>query len=123
MQGYASPHHARLAVERVLAESAGPEDRERMRELADRRYNRLLQSVMSKAVDSKDPQHLAYNARALAIIDRIGVLHGLNAPQQIQVSPSDQYIQEYVQRLSVLAVADREAAEADILEEAPEEES
>lgn len=116
--GYPTPHHARLAVEAALAEAVGPEDREKMRELNNRRYNRLLQSVMSKAVDPKDPQHLAYNARALAIIDRISVLHGLNAPQQVQITPTDQYLYEYLQKMLPEAQRDRDAGEADILEEA-----
>jgi hypothetical protein len=116
MQGYASPTHARLAVERVLAESAGPDDREQMREMNRRRYKRLLQSVMGKAVDPKDPQHLAYNARALAIIDRLGILDGLNAPQQVQITPTDQYLQDYLQRMLPEAQKDRDAGEADILD-------
>lgn len=116
MQGYASPTHARLAVERVLAESAGPEDKEQAREMNRRRYKRLLQSVMGKAVDPSDPQHLAYNARALAIVDRLGILDGLNAPQQVQITPTDQYLYEYLQKMLPEAQRDRDAGEADILD-------
>lgn len=115
-QGYSSPTHARLAVERVLAEAVGPEERAQMRMLQDRRYKRLLQSVMGRAVDTKDPQQLAYNARALAIVDRISVLNGLNAPQQVQITPTDQYLQEYLERMIPEAQADRDAGEADILD-------
>lgn len=115
MQGYATPHHARLAVDAALAEAVGPEDREKARELQDRRYNRLLQSVMSKAVDPNDANHLAYNARAIAIIDRISVLKGLNAPQQVTITPTDQYLHEYLQKMLPEAQKDRDAGEADIL--------
>lgn len=115
-QGYSSPTHARLAVERVLAEAVGPEERDQKRMLQDRRYNRLLQSVMSKAVDPENPNHLAYNARALAIIDRISVLNGLNAPQQVQITPTDQYLHEYLQKMLPEAQKDRDAGEADILD-------
>jgi hypothetical protein len=116
MQGYATPTHARLAVERVLAESAGPEDREHAREMNRRRYKRLLQSVMGKAVDPKDPQHLAYNARALAIIDRLGLIDGVNAPQQVQITPTDQRMYEYLQQMLPEAQRDRDAGEANILD-------
>lgn len=115
-QGYSSPTHARLAVERVLSESVGPEDKAQAREMNRRRYKRLLQSVMGKAVDPTDREHLAYNARALAIIDRLGILDGLNAPQQVQITPTDQYLAEYLQRMIPAAQADRDAGEADILD-------
>lgn len=115
-QGYSSPTHARVAVERVLAESVGPEDKAQKRELQERRYKRLLQSVMGKAIDPTDKEHLAYNARALAIIDRISVLAGLNAPQQVQITPTDQYLNEYLQRMLPEAQKDRDAGEADILD-------
>lgn len=115
-QGYSSPTHARLAVERALAEAVGPEDRAKARELQDRRYKRLLQSVMGKAIDPTDRDHLAYNARALAIVDRISVLNGLNAPQQVQITPTDQYLHEYLQKFLPEAQRDRDAAEADILD-------
>lgn len=116
MQGYATAVHARLAVERVLAETVGPDDRELAREINRRRYKRLLQSVMGKAVDPADPQHLAYNARAIAIIDRLGILDGLNAPQQVQITPTDQHMYEYLQKMLPEAQKDRDAGEADILD-------
>jgi len=115
--GYSSAYRCRQAVERILANSAdAPGDREKMRVLTDRRLNRLLQSVMGKAVDPKDPQHLAYNARALALVDRIGKVWGVDAPTQVQISPSDEHIQEYVQRMTALAGASTEADEAEILD-------
>lgn len=115
--GYSSAYHARMAVERVLAASAdSPEDRDKMRVLVDRRLNRLLQSVMSKAVNPKDPQHLAYNARALAIVDRTAKLWGVDAPVQVSIAPADSYIHEYAQRLLGAAAADQSAVEADIIE-------
>lgn len=117
VMGYSSAYHARQAVERVLAASAdSPEDRDKMRVLVDRRLNRLLQSVMSKAVDPKDAQHLAYNARALAIIDRTAKLWGVDAPVQVSIAPADSYIHEYAQRLLGAAAADNSAIEADIVD-------
>lgn len=112
--GYSSPRRARLAVERVIASTVGPEDYEQAREIQRRRYKRLLQSVMSKAVDPRDRDHLAYNARALAITDRLGVLDGLNKPTQIQYTPTDQYIAEYIERVRPLADAQNGAQEAEL---------
>jgi len=115
--GYSSAYHARQAVEQVLAASAdSPEDRDKMRVLIDRRLNRLLQSVMSKAVNPKDPQHLAYNGRALALVDRQAKLWGVDAPVQVTVAPADSYIHEYAQRLLGVMDQDKEAVEADIID-------
>lgn len=115
--GYVSATRARLAVERVLASTAdSPEEREQMRVLSDKRLNRLLQSVMGKAVDPRDPDHLAYNARALAITDRIMRLWGVDAPTQVQITPTDEHLQAYVARMMALARTEPEAEEADILD-------
>lgn len=115
---YSSPTRARLAVERALASSADdPEGREVQINLIDRRLNRLLQSVMSKAVNPSDPEHLQYNARALAIVDRQAKLHGVDAPTKVQVTPSDAYIQEYLAKISPLAAAQNQVEEYDILSE------
>lgn len=111
---YSSPRRARLAVERVLASTVGPEDYEQAREIQRRRYKRLLQSVMSKALDPRDRDHLAYNARALAITDRLGVLDGLNKPTQIQYTPTDQTIAEYIERIRPIAAAQNQAQEAEL---------
>lgn len=116
--GYSSPTRARLAVERALASSADdPEGREAQINLIDRRLNRLLQSVMGKAVDPKEPEHLQYNARALAIVDRQARLHGVDAPTKVQVTPSDSYIAEYLAKVHPLAAAQNQVMEYDILNE------
>lgn len=115
--GYSSAARARQAVERLLATSAdSPEDRDKMRELVGRRLDRLLQSVMGKAIDPRERDHLAYNARALAIVDRQAKLWGVDAPTQIQFTPTDHYIEEYVAKIRPLADADVAGEEADIFE-------
>lgn len=115
---YSSPTRARLAVERALASSADdPEGREVQINLIDRRLNRLLQSVMGKAVNPADPEHLQYNARALAIVDRQAKLHGVDAPTKVQLTPSDTYIQEYLAKIHPLAMAQNKVQEYDILNE------
>jgi hypothetical protein len=65
-------------------------------------------------VDPEDKEHLAYNARAAALIDRISAIHGVNAPQQFNLTPTDEYIQTYLAKILPLAQADRDAEEADI---------
>lgn len=115
--GYSSPRHCRSAVERILATSADSTDsRELMRALQDRRYKRLLQSVMPKAVDPDDKDHLAYNARAMAILDRISKTWGLDAALEINVTPSDERIAEMLDRIREVGAAEQEAEEGDILD-------
>jgi hypothetical protein len=119
--GYSSAFRCRAAVERVLASSANSSlDRDHMRTITEKRLNKLLQSVMPKAIDPEDPDHLAYNARALALVDRIGRLYGVDAPQQFQITATDERISEYVGRVRQLAGADMEAEEADIANADPD---
>jgi hypothetical protein len=114
---YSSPYRARTAVEKALAaDIASPEERDIARRLADKRLNKLLSSVMSKALNPKDPQHLAYNARAMAVIDRQIKLWGLDAPTQVQISATDQQIMELVEVVRPSAEADKLQIEADILD-------
>lgn len=115
---YSSAYRARSAVERVLADTAeSTEDRDKQRVLIDRRLSRLLQSVMGKAVNPNDPEHLAYNARALAIVDRQAKLHGVDAPTQTVVyTPDSEKVERYIAEVLALAQKDREDAEADIMD-------
>ena len=114
---YSTARHARMAVERALAASADSEDdRDKMRMVISKRLNRLLGSHMSKAVDPKNPEQLAYSARVLAIIDRQAKLYGVDAPTQIQVTASDDHIREFVEFMMPQAREDQRAIEADILE-------
>jgi len=116
--GYSSPTRARSAVERALAATAdAAEDRGHMVELIDRRLNRLLQAHMGKALDVNNPEQLQYSARALAIIDRQAKLHGVDAPTKVQVTPSDEYIRDYLHKVSPLAAAQAQVEEYDILSE------
>lgn len=117
--GYSSAFRCRQAVERVLAQDARSTlDRDKMRIVTEKRLNKLLQSVMGKALDPDDPQHLAYNARAYSLVDRIAKLWGVDAPVQVQVTATDERIAHYVGTIRALAGADTEAEEANILEEA-----
>jgi hypothetical protein len=116
--GYSSAYRARQAVERMLASAAdSPLDRERMRVLTERRLNRLLNSVMAKAVDPDDPEHLPYNARALALTDRIARLYGVDAPTQVQITPTDERIHALVTRMMQIGGIQADAEEGEIMDE------
>jgi hypothetical protein len=115
--GYSSAHRARIAVERALAASAdSAEDRDMARVVVRKQLRRLLAAHMPQAVDIKNPNQLAYSARTLAIIDRLGKLDGVDAPTQIQISASDSDIMNFVEMLMPEAKKDNEAIEADIVD-------
>lgn len=123
---YSSAYRASRAVERALASAANdPLAREDQRKLIGKRLDRLLSAVMGSALDPKNPNQLAFHARALAVVDRQAKLYGVDAPLQIQVSASDEDIAAFVESVSPLAALNRKAIEADpdaydedILEEA-----
>jgi hypothetical protein len=104
----------------LAADAQSTLDRDKQRVLTEKRLNKLLQSVMPKAIDPEDPQHLPYNARALALVDRIAKLYGVDAPQQFQVTATDERISEWVSTVRSLAGAAQEAEEADILAADPD---
>lgn len=115
--GYSSAHRAKNAVERALAASADSEDdRDKARTVIRKQLRRLLAAHMPQAVDVKNANQLAYSARTLAIIDRLAKLDGADAPTQVVITPSDQYIQEFLEQVIPMAKADQEQIEADILD-------
>jgi hypothetical protein len=115
--GYASPTHARQAVERSLASAAGQDSREQLRFIEARRLERLLRSVMSKATDEKNEEHLAAVRTAVAIIDRHARLYGLDAPQEMVVyTPAASEIEQWVATMSRQVRAEL-PQEADIIGE------
>lgn len=119
MLEYKSAEHARLAVERALAAGVTLEDKDLLRKVQAGRYERLLKSVMPRATDPRDSHHLAYNARANALVDRISKLHGIDAPIQVQVTPSDEYLIAYANQMKAsLGLDTNVVEEADIMEEA-----
>lgn len=116
---FASPRHARVVVERTLAEDAGdnPGGRVAMRDLMDRRLNRLLRSVMPRATDPSDEQHLPYQRAALGLLDRMIRLHGLDAPTETIIhTPEATKIESFVHDLLAMSRAGEAAEEADIID-------
>lgn len=115
---YANTYAARKSVETYIAQIQ-PDDEQlsHQRYLHTRRLERLLNSVMPTAVKPSSPNHLAYNARALAILDRVAALQGLNAPQQqVVYTPRAEEIEAYVAKFAALAQQDTANAEADVIE-------
>jgi hypothetical protein len=107
---YTSPTHARQAVERSLAASAGTEGREQMRFLEARRLERILRGLWTKATSDTimvkgqevdNPDHLAYARTAIAVIDRHARLYGLDAPQEMVIyNPSGAELEAWVAKMA-----------------------
>lgn len=114
---YSSAQRARGAVERALAdETASPEQIEHVRWLNARRLEKILNSLMRRATNPKDPDHLQYARMAVVVIDRHLKLYGADAPQKMQVTytPASQELQEWVMA-TARQVAEVEE-EADIID-------
>lgn len=115
--GFASPEEAGRAIDKALKEElrSDPKSRDRMRSLANQRLERLLRGVWHKAVDPKNPEHLAAVGKAKELIDRHIKLYGLDAPTEMVVhNPDSGEIEQWV--MSIMAEANKELVEADILE-------
>lgn len=114
--GYANVAAARQAVERGLAATVGNEDKAQRRLLESRRIERMIRSVMGRATNEKDEQHLGYVRTALALVDRHARLWGLDAPQEmILYNPSAGEIEAWLDTKRQLLQKDL-PEEADIIE-------
>lgn len=94
---------ARDAVERALAsEYQSPDRIEQVRGLQSRRIDRILMSLMKRATNPKDPDHLAYANRALAAIKQQTDLEGAAAPARVDITynPSAQQLEQWVQAVT-----------------------
>lgn len=115
---YSSPQRARGAVEAALAEMAeSEEDRDQLRYVMSRRLDRILYSLMKRATNPGDQDHIVYARTALSVIDRQAKLHGLDAPNQIIVhNASDKEVKAYVDKVVTLMKQATDEAEADIVD-------
>lgn len=114
---YSSPQRARRAVEEAISLQAGsPEEIDHIRFINSRRLERILTSVMTRATDPGDADHLAYARMAVVLIDRHLRLWGADNPAQMKVTvtPTALAIEEWVTEMArqTYGVAD----EADILD-------
>lgn len=113
---YSSAQRARLAVEEAIGAQAGsPEQIEHIRFLNSRRLERLLQSMMKRATNPKDPDHLAYARMVVVVIDRHLRLWGADAPQKLDVtySPAAGEIERWATQMAA-QVHGPQPVEADI---------
>lgn len=119
---YATVDAARTAVERGLAATATEEDRQRQRELASRRLERLLRGLWKKATDEEHPEHLSATRTALALVDRHIRLWGLDAPSEMVVySPTagemEAWVASMVQRVKGSLPEEVDIIEGEVVDE------
>lgn len=97
-----SPAAARRAFERALANAPMDMDSiERVRDLESRRIERILISLMKRATNPKDPDHLTYARTALAAIKQQTELHGAAMPTKVDITynPSAQQLEKWVSQI------------------------
>lgn len=114
---YSSAQRARRAIEDAISEQAGsPEEIEHVRFINNRRIERMIQSVMTRATDPHDADHLAYLRAAMVLVDRQLRLFGADAPAQMKVihSPATAEIENWVNKLA--KTLHGAADEADIID-------
>lgn len=114
---YSSPGAARGAITRVLASELNDQESvEEVRYLESRRIERILTSLMRRATDPKDPDHLAYANTALAAIKQHSKLHGAEAPAQVNLTynPTQQQLEQWA--TAVAGAMQNTVEEADILD-------
>lgn len=119
---YTSAAKARMAIERALAdESATPEQIEHVRWVNARRLERILNSLMKRATNPKDPDHLQYSRMAVSVIDRHLRLYGADAPQKMNVTytPATGELEAWVMQTARQVAAVEQ--EADIIDGEVEE--
>lgn len=117
---YESPQTARLAYERILAETVDEDvDLPRARALQNARMSRLLQSLWRRATNDKDPDHLAYNRQALDVIRSMNKMNAYDLPTQVDVkiTPTMAAIEAWAADFAArLTGEDEIVIEADIFE-------
>jgi hypothetical protein len=126
--GYRSSSAAAVQVERALAKTVSPVNREQMRDLAGRRLERMIRSAWPKAVNPDSPEQLPAIRMVKDLIDRHSRLYGLDAPAEIVVhTPTTAEIEQWVASVLTSAVPDVieadvvEVLEADVVPDAPAE--
>lgn len=125
---YSSAQRARQAIENALAEQAGtPEQIEHIRWLNARRLEKILNSLMRRATNPKDPDHLQYARMAVVVIDRHAKLYGADAPQKmaVQITPGQSELEAWVMQTArqVMAIEDEgDIIDAEVVEDEPTEE-
>ena len=93
---------AQAAVERALSsEYRAPNEIEQVRALQSKRIDRILYSLMRRATNPKDPDHLAYATRALAAIKQQTELEGAAAATKVDITynPTAQQLEQWASQV------------------------
>ena len=143
--GFANALAARNAVERYLSAMVTEGDLKTQRALTSERLERLLRAVWPKAIQETlevetgtgknkkkvtvlNTDQLQYVRTALMLIDRSARLHGLDAPQKLEVTrPSDDEVVGWARRMAeqagIMGVREAEdIMEAEVVEADSEDE-
>lgn len=115
---YSSAQRARKAVEEAIAAQAGtPDQLEHIRWVNSRRIERIIASIMPRATNPKDPDHLMYARMAIVTIDRHLRIWGADAPQKVDVtySPAAGEIERWAMSLAA-TVHGPQAEEGNIMQ-------
>jgi hypothetical protein len=117
--GYPTPRQALVATEKALEKQLdSPKDREKMRNLANARLERLLRGVWPKAIDPESPEHLTAITRARDLIADHRKLFGLDAPTEVVVhNPTQDELEAWATR--VIEAINPNVVEYDIIEGDP----
>lgn len=120
--GYPTGRHALVAYERYLEREIknDPHNQERLRVLAGRRLERLLQGVWGKAIDPTNPEQLQALGKAREILAEYSKLFGLHAPTEIAIhTPTREALEQWVAQMQ--GGSQFALEEADVLEGEVEE--
>lgn len=104
-----SPAAARQAIEKALVESAPDtiNDRPMLVKKVSMTLDMLQRSIMTKALDGKNPDQRGYLDTVLKIVDRKAALFGLNAPSTMLIAaPGDDELRSFVEQLAVASGAE-----------------
>lgn len=113
--GFASAAEARREVEAVLASTVDEtKDYLALRALEGLRLEGLYRAVAERALDGKDPDQLGFHRAAVSVLDRIIKLHGLDAPQRLElINPGAEEFERVLGQMRKM-VTSEEGAEPDI---------
>ena len=117
MLGYATERQAQEAAEWSIAQSVSVPEREAARSIIWQRYERLFKSVLGRATNVKDPQQIAFNGRANAILNDQVKLLGVAAPTRVEYTPDQEYLDDFISKVQKAAGLNPEIIEeADIFD-------
>lgn len=104
---YDSDAQVRAAIEYVIADSLDTYDREALRVTVDSRLEQLWRLSFKRARDDKNPQRETATKNALAVINRMAELHGLDAPKEIRLHhAADDEILQWIEEQTKSGVND-----------------